>query len=206
MADLGALTQTELVELLERLTPEDVAALDIDVDAIGRAVDPRRLGRDDLGALLATLGRFPEFALSGLAPTTFARIIATASAEQVRAVMADADLRERVLTEIFRRMSTHLRADRVAGLHAVVHWRFTGGSGADGYDRFETTIADGGCAVSREMTAPARVTITLSPADFCKLVTQNASAPVLFMTGKLKARGDIAFAAGLTGLFDLPRP
>ncbi|MBM7770938.1 hypothetical protein JOD54_001142 [Actinokineospora baliensis] len=63
MPDLGALTPTALVELLERLTPEDVAALDIDVDAIGRAVDPRRLGRDDLTALLRTLGRFPEFAL-----------------------------------------------------------------------------------------------------------------------------------------------
>ena len=49
------------------------------------------------------------------------------------------------------------------------------------------------------------MTITLSPYDFLRLITAHASAPVLFMTGRLKVRGDLAFAASLMTLFDLPR-
>ncbi|HEX4703571.1 MAG TPA: SCP2 sterol-binding domain-containing protein, partial [Pseudonocardiaceae bacterium] len=30
------------------------------------------------------------------------------------------------------------------------------------------------------------------------------SGAVLFMTGKLKIKGDLGFAAGLTSLFDIP--
>ncbi|MFD1048182.1 SCP2 sterol-binding domain-containing protein, partial [Kibdelosporangium lantanae] len=60
--------------------------------------------------------------------------------------------------------------------------------------------------VSRAMTRDARVTITMPPQDFLRLITSNASAPVLFMTGKLRIRGDLAFAAGMLGLFDLPKP
>ncbi|GLZ37483.1 SCP2 sterol-binding domain-containing protein [Actinokineospora sp. NBRC 105648] len=209
-ADIGALEPRELVALLDRMDPADIAAMDIDVDAIGRAVDPRQLGRDDLSLLLGAINRLAEAGagvdLSGLAPPTFARIIAHASREQVEAIMGQPRLRAAVLTEIFRRMGSHLREDRVVGLHAVIHWRLTGGTGEGGYDRYEAVIAEGACVVGREMAQRPRVTITLSPVDFCKLVTHNASAPVLFMTGKLKVRGDLAFAAGLTGLFELPHP
>ena len=47
--------------------------------------------------------------------------------------------------------------------------------------------------------------MTLTPADFLKLATGNASAPVLFMTGKLKVKGDLGFAAGFMSLFNIPK-
>ncbi|MGQ0838417.1 SCP2 sterol-binding domain-containing protein [Actinokineospora sp.] len=207
---IGALTPRELIELLDRMNPADVAAMDIDVDAIGRAIDPRTLGKNDLTALLGSLNRLAEAGadvdLAGMGAETFARIIAHASRDQVQSIMKDAGLRARVLGEVFRRMGSHLRADRVRDLHAVVHWRLTGGAGEGGYDRYQTVIDNGVCTVGREMDERSRVTITVSPVDFLKLITNNASAPVLFMTGKLKVRGDLAFAAGLIGLFDLPRP
>ncbi len=59
--------------------------------------------------------------------------------------------------------------------------------------------------MNRESTREPRVTITLSPLDFVRLITRTASAPMLFVTGKVKVKGDLGFAAGLTGLFDLPR-
>lgn len=208
-AELGALKPRELVELLDRMNPADVAAQNIDVDAIGRAIDPRKLRRNDLSALLAAIARLAEAGadvdLSKMGPDTFAKIITEASREQLQAVLADPGLRARIVDEIFRRMGDHVRPDRARGVDAVVHWRLSEGTGAGGYDRWETVIADSGCSVNREMAGKPKATITLSPADFLKLVTRNASAPVLFLTGKLKVRGDLAFAAQLSALFDLPR-
>ena len=68
-----------------------------------------------------------------------------------------------------------------------------------------TVIEHGTCVSHRERTREPRVTITAHPADFLRLITRNASGPVLFMTGKVKINGDLGFAAGLTTLFDLPR-
>ena len=136
---------------------------------------------------------------------TFATIVTTATADQLKTVFATPEWRTRVLDEIFRRMGEHLRPDRASHVYAVVHWRLTGGSDPDGYDHYETVIEDGTCAVNRQWTREPRVTITLSPLDFVRLITQTASAPILFVTGKVKVKGDLGFAAGLTGLFDLPR-
>jgi putative sterol carrier protein len=136
---------------------------------------------------------------------TFATIVTHATVDQMKTIFGQAEWRTRVLDEIFRRIGGHLRADRASHVTAVVHWRLTGGAEPDGHDRYETVIEHGTCAVNREWTRDPRVTITLSPVDFVRLITQNASAPMLFVTGKVKVKGDLGFAAGLTGLFDLPR-
>lgn len=206
---LGRLDPAAVLALLDGLDPNDPALADLDINVIGQVVDPRRLGRADFVRLLAALDRLAgvgaDVDLSRMDARTFARIIGRASGDQVQGVLARPELRARILDEIFRRMSDHLRADRAAGTTGVVHWRLTGGSGDGGYDRWETVISDGTCVVHRESTRDPRVTITVHPADFVKLITNNASGPVLFLTGKLKIKGDLAFAAGLTSLFDLPR-
>ncbi|MGH3492061.1 MAG: SCP2 sterol-binding domain-containing protein [Sciscionella sp.] len=66
-------------------------------------------------------------------------------------------------------------------------------------------IAEGQCHATEGRANAPRVTITLSPTDFLRLIAGTASAPMLFMTGKIKIKGDLAFAAGLMSLFDLPR-
>ena len=103
-------------------------------------------------------------------------------------------------------MSSHIRPARAKNLHAVVHWQLSGGIGDGGYDRYETVISNGSCTVSRELREKAKVTITVGPTDFIKLITHQATPAVLFVTGKIKVKGDLAFAAGLIGLFDLPKP
>jgi putative sterol carrier protein len=204
---LGRLSPDGLVALLDGLDADHPGLADLDIDAIGHVADPRVLGRQQFVRLLAALDRLAGLGarvdLSRMDASTFAMIIGRASADQVRGVLDRPELRTRILDEIFRRMSEHLRADRAAGTHAVVHWRLTAGDG--GYDRWETIIADGTCVVHRDYTRDPRVTITLHPTDFLKLITNNASGPVLFMTGKLKINGDLGFAARLTGLFRLPK-
>lgn len=206
---LGRLSPRQLVTVLEQLEPDASALARLNVDVIGQAIDPKRLGQGDLAELLAQLDRLAAAGatvdLGGMGAQTFAKLISRASEAQLRDVLARERLRTRILTEIFRRMQDHLRVERARSMRAVIHWRFTSGSGADGYDRFETVIADGECMTGADQTEQPRVTITMHPFDFLRLITGNGSAPVLFMTGKLKVRGDLAFAAGMMGLFNLPR-
>jgi putative sterol carrier protein len=201
--DIGKLTPSQLVDLLAALDPTSSTAQQLDVDAIGRAVDPRKLRRPELVEILAQVERLSSANLTSLGAHTFARLINRASADQLRDVLARPTLRLMILDEIFRRMEAHLRIERTRTTQAVVHWRFP--TDTD-YDRYETIIDKGTCTSTRDHTRDPRVTITLSPYDFLRLITSNASAPVLFMTGKLKVRGDLAFAASLMSLFDLPRP
>ena len=206
---IGQLSPSQLVDALEALNPTEVEVLGLDIDVLGGAIDPRTLSRDQFVRLLAALDRLAnagaDIDLSKMRPGTFARIIAKASGSQVEGMMGRPELRARILGEIFRRMSEHFRADKAASTRAVVHWRITGGDGTGGFDRYETVIEGGTCVVNPEPQRDPRVTITVHPADFLKLITRNASGPVLFMTGKLRIKGDLAFAAGLTSLFDLPR-
>lgn len=205
---IGQLSPSELVILVEQLDPTDAALRDVDIDAIAQLIDPAELQGDEFVRLISAMQRLSGAAVdvTKMGPKTFARLISGASKDQLEKVLGHQELRDLILGEIFRRMQTHLRQEKAANVDAVVHWRFSGGAGEDGYDRYETVISKGTCVVTRDMTRDSRVTITMPPQDFLKLITSNASAPVLFMTGKLKVRGDLAFAAGMLGLFDLPKP
>lgn len=202
--DLSGLRGAALLDALDHVAPDG-----LDVNTVADAIDPRELGRDDFRRLLESLMRLsedsPAFSLAKVDPTRFATLVSRASRPQLEAVVASLELRERVLDEIFARMGAHLRVDRP--LEAVIHWRLSGGTGAGGYDRYATTISGGSCTVSRTVEgACPRVTITLSPVDFFRLITHQATPAVLFVTGKIKVKGDLAFAAGLIGYFDLPKP
>src|SRR3569833_2973185 len=219
MADNAGMTSADqvaelrgaaLLNALERLDPLSPEAHALDADTLAEAIDTRDLGKDDfrrfLKALLALASRAPAFDLSKVEPARFASLVSSASRAQLESVVAEKPLHERVLKEIFARMGAHIRPDRARDLHAVVHWRLSGGVGEGGNDRYETVISHGSCTVSREMSSAPRVTITIAPADFFRLITHQATPAVLFVTGMIKVKGDLAFAAGLIGYFDLPHP
>ncbi|WP_410660202.1 SCP2 sterol-binding domain-containing protein [Amycolatopsis sp. lyj-112] len=210
MTEIVGLTGRALVDALERIEPDSAEAHALDVNEVAGAIDPKDLGKDDVRRLLAALGRLaesaPAFDLRKVDPARFANLVARASRTQLESVVAERPLRERVLREIFDRMGAHIRQDRAKTLHAVVHWRLSDGTGDGGYDRYETVISHGECTVGRDMKEKPRVTITIAPVDFFRLITHQATPAVLFVTGKIKVKGDLAFAAGLIGFFDLPKP
>lgn len=182
----------------------------VDIDAFARAVDPERLDEQQFVQLidvLDMLGRVGTgIELAAMRTDTFVWFVSRASQAQLDLLMSHPRLRHVVFGEVFRRMGEHLNQEKAATLDAVVHWRLTGGSGDGGYDRFETVIADGACVSGTTPTADARVTLTLTPTDFLRAVTGGANVAMLFMRGRVKVRGDIAFAAGLINYFDLPKP
>jgi putative sterol carrier protein len=204
---IAKLGPQELISTLRQVDPGDPALKDVDIDVIARGVDPKKLGRDEFADLLDALGALADggadLDLARMDAQNFARIISRASKEQVESVTSRPGLRERVLDEVFRRMEAHFRSERAGATRAVVHFRLTGGF--DGDDVYEAVIEDARCTINKEETRDPRATVTLGPVEFLKLATGNASAPVLFMTGKLKVKGDLGFAAGFMSLFNIPK-
>lgn len=136
-------------------------------------------------------------------PAEFAGLVKGASTDQLQEIISGPQ-RKAVLDTIFNRMPTLFRADKAGNTNAVIHWIV--GDGPDGgSDTYEVNIADGACTVSPAATADPKLALTMSGVDFLKIVSGNANPVMLFMTGKLKAKGDLGLAANIANLFDLPR-
>jgi putative sterol carrier protein len=50
-----------------------------------------------------------------------------------------------------------------------------------------------------------KLSLTLGAVDFLKVVSGNGNPVMMFMTGKLKAKGDLGLAANIANLFDIPK-
>jgi putative sterol carrier protein len=147
-----------------------------------------------------TDGEAPDF--SQLSADEFAALIATASDEQLAEGMSGPG-REFALNEIFSRMAEHVNEDKIKGQNAVIHFKILDRPDG-GYDHYEVVIADGKVSLSDEPSKEPRVTIKVPPVEFLKLISNQASGPALFMTGRLKLEGDIMYAAQITSFFRIP--
>jgi putative sterol carrier protein len=136
-------------------------------------------------------------------PQHFAALVRSAPKSQLTEIMEGPD-RSRVLDEIFRRFPSQFRADRAGNTDTVIHWTI-GGRPDGGSDTYEVVIADGACTVSPIPMAEPKLAITVGGADFLHLIAGVANPMVMFMTGKVKAKGDLTLAANLATLFDLPK-
>jgi len=136
-------------------------------------------------------------------PKQFAALVKSASNEQLSALM-QSDKRKQVLDEVFRRMPTLFRPDRAGKTSAVIHWN-VGDRPDGGVDTYEVVIEDGTCTLSPAPERDPKLSLTLGAVDFLKVVSGNANPVMMFMTGKLKAKGDLGLAANIANLFDIPK-
>ncbi|GIG01843.1 hypothetical protein Cci01nite_69360 [Catellatospora citrea] len=140
---------------------------------------------------------------SSLDPAQFASLVKNASDAQLNEVLGG-DLRTKVLDEIFRRMPGLFRPDRAGNTEAVIHWIITGAADG-GSDTYELVISKGTCTLSETPVNEPKLAVTVGPADFLKVVSGNGNPVMMFMTGKLKAKGDLALAANIANLFNIPK-
>jgi putative sterol carrier protein len=145
-------------------------------------------------------GASPDMA--SLSAEDFAALVATASDDQLAAVMGG-EQREPALREIFSRMAEHLDPQKARNQDAVVLFRISGRPDG-GEDQFEVTVRDGRCTVSETPTEEPRVALRVDPVSFLKLISNRVSGPELFMRGKLKIEGDLMFAPQMATLFRIP--
>ena len=136
-------------------------------------------------------------------PAAFVKAIADTPDEQLAAGMADEQVRTMVLDGIFSQMAEHFHGEKAGHTEAVIEWRIVDKpSGHE--DRYQVIVTGGTCSVEKDGGHAPRVTFTVAPVDFLKLVSGNAGGPTMFMTGKLKIDGDLMFAAGVQSLFRIP--
>lgn len=139
---------------------------------------------------------------ASVTPEEFARIVKGLSGKEITEIAQDAQLRARVLQEVFGRMGRQFKPDAAGSVEALIRWKITGVDEAV----YETEISEGTCTVREGRSdAEPRVTLVMPDAEFLKLVSGNSSPVTMFMMRKLKIAGDVAFAAGLTRYFDIPK-
>ncbi|MCU1684628.1 MAG: hypothetical protein JWQ81_5367 [Amycolatopsis sp.] len=154
--------------------------------------------------MLGTVGAGVE--LSSLSTEILVDLVQRASKDQIKAIADHAELRSVFLDEIFRRMSEHFLPEKAKYVDFVVSWRFLGGTGEDGFDRFQTVIEDGVCVSSIDLARSPDTTLTLSVDDFIRMATGNAAVAAMFVTGKVKVKGEYTPAVRFSSYFDIPKP
>ena len=127
-------------------------------------------------------------------------MIGSATDEQI-AEGINGPQRQQILSEVFHRMEEEYRPGPAAQ-DAVIHWKITRPGGDP--DHWEAVIENGTCQTTDQPSREPRLTMTIDGVDFLRLVTGNAQGPTLFMNGKLKIEGDVAFAAMMQSMFKIP--
>lgn len=99
--------------------------------------------------------------------------------------------------ETFEMMENRFRPEKAAGTNATIQYEISG----DGAGTWNAVIANGACKVSAGPAANPTLTVQLSGPDWLDMLSGKASGQMLFMSGKLKLKGDMGLAMKLGSLF-----
>ncbi|MEV4346544.1 SCP2 sterol-binding domain-containing protein [Actinoplanes sp. NPDC049596] len=146
---------------------------------------------------------FNAESLASIGPKEFAQLVKSTPDSKIAEVMAGEN-RTKILDEVFNRMPTLFRPEKAGATQAVIHWVITGGAGGAS-DTYETVIENGACTVTNQPVRDPKLTMTMDAVTFLKVVSGDGNPMMLFMTGKVKAKGDLGLAANVAKLFDIPK-
>ncbi|MBI4964530.1 MAG: SCP2 sterol-binding domain-containing protein [Desulfomonile tiedjei] len=103
------------------------------------------------------------------------------------------------VTEVFENMSQVFNAAAAAGLNMVFQFHITGDEAGD----WNIVVKDSTCQVSKGVHESPTVSLTMADADWLAMCNGTLNGMTAFMTGKLKASGDIMAAQRIQTLFPL---
>ena len=146
---------------------------------------------------------FSSETFASIGPKEFATLVKSTPDSKINEVMSGPD-RTKILDEVFNRMPTLFRADKAGNTQAVIHWNVTGGPGGS-TDSYETVIENGACTVTNQPVRDPKLTMTMDALTLLKVVSGDGNPMMMFMTGKVKAKGDLGIAAQIAKLFDIPK-
>jgi putative sterol carrier protein len=145
---------------------------------------------------------FSPETLAAIGPKEFAQLVKATPDSKITEVM-NTDARGKILDEVFGRMPTIFRADKAGATQAVIHWTITGGP--NNGDTYESVIENGTCTVTDKPAREPNLSMSMDPTTFLKVVGGDGNPMMLFMTGKIKAKGDLGLATQVAKLFDIPK-
>jgi putative sterol carrier protein len=101
--------------------------------------------------------------------------------------------------EIFARMPEAFNRDAAAGLNVVIQYNIEGDEGGDWY----VVIKDQTCTVSEGVHDSPTLSLRMTDKNWMAMCKGELDGVSAFMSGKLKAKGDIVLAQQLPKLFRL---
>ena len=101
--------------------------------------------------------------------------------------------------ETFELMPSRFKADRAAGTNAVVQYDI----GGEGGGTWHAVIKDGTCAVASGPGVNPSLTLQMAAQDWLGMTSGKQSGQMLFMSGKLKLKGDMGLAMKLGSMFSM---
>ena len=101
--------------------------------------------------------------------------------------------------ETFDLMAGRFRADKAAGTNAVIQYDVSG----DGGGTWHAVIKDGACAVNAGAATSPNLTLQIAGQDWLDMLSGKQSGQMLFMSGKLKVKGDMGLAMRLGSMFSM---
>jgi putative sterol carrier protein len=132
-------------------------------------------------------------------PEEFAALIKSAPKAHVEGLLAT-EHRDAIIDNIFTAMAERFQPDKAGDLNAVIHWNITGRADG-GTDNYELVIANGTCTATNEPQEEPNLAFTMGGYEFLRLIVGVGSPVMMFMTGKVKAKGDLSLAGKIGGLF-----
>jgi putative sterol carrier protein len=106
------------------------------------------------------------------------------------------------LKEIFADMPKSFQRDAAGGLSAVICFDLTG----EGGGVWCATINSGELQIAEGAGEAPNLTITSSAQDYIDISTGALNEQLAFMTGRLKAKGDMGLAMKLPRIFKRAKP
>lgn len=103
------------------------------------------------------------------------------------------------VAETFDAMAGRFKADRAAGTNAVIQYDISG----DGGGTWHAVIKDGACTVNSGPGTNPALTLQMSAQDWLDMASGKANGQMLFMSGKLKLKGDMGLAMKLGSMFSI---
>jgi putative sterol carrier protein len=101
--------------------------------------------------------------------------------------------------ETFDAMPGRFRADKAAGANAIVQYDVSG----EGGGTWHAVIKDGTCSVSDGPGPNPHLTVQIAAPDWLDMLAGKQSGQMLFMSGKLKVKGDMGLAMKLGSMFQM---
>jgi putative sterol carrier protein len=101
--------------------------------------------------------------------------------------------------EVFDQMPARFRPDRATGTNAVVQYDISG----EGGGTWHAVIKDGTCTVKEGAAPTPNLTLQVGAQDWLDVTAGKQNPQMLFMSGKLKLKGDMGLAMKLGSMFSV---
>ena len=99
--------------------------------------------------------------------------------------------------ETFDAMPGRFRSDKAAGTNVTIQYDVSG----EGGGTWHAVIKDGACTVNQGPGTNPNLTLQMATQDWLDMLSGKQQAQMLFMSGKLKIKGDMGLAMKLGSMF-----